>query len=69
MRAALHDGTVIVNVIEYDPEADYTPPEELTLVELADDSHAWIGWTVAGDSFAPPITEESPPIVEESGTE
>lgn len=58
MRAVLHDGTTVVNVIEYDPASDYEPGEDLTLVELEEDSVVGPGWVVAGDSFAPPALPE-----------
>lgn len=53
-RAALHDGTTVVNVIVVDPAADYTAPDELTLVELADDSPIGPRWRLRGGEFIPP---------------
>lgn len=54
MRAALHDGSTVVNVIEYDPEAEYEARPGLTLIELPDDSTVGPGWRVDGDSFTAP---------------
>lgn len=49
------DDGLIVNAIEYDGEADYTPPQGLALVERGD-SGAWIGWTYDAENgeFTPP---------------
>lgn len=50
MRAAVVDGDgLVVNVIEYDPEADYDPGEGLTVRELPDDSPVGIGHRRAGN--------------------
>lgn len=46
------DG-LIVNAIVWDGEADYTPPDGLSLVERGE-SEAWIGWTYDGETFTPP---------------
>lgn len=56
MRAALTDTDgQVVNVIVYDPDSDYTPPNGLTLDELADESPVGPGWTRNGDgTYAPP---------------
>jgi hypothetical protein len=53
------DDGLIVNAIVYDGEANYTPPEDLALVERGD-SGAWIGWTYNAETgeFTPP---EPPP--------
>lgn len=56
-RAALHDGTVVVNVIAYDPEQDYTPPEGLELDVLADDAPVGPGYRVTVDGYVAPLPE------------
>lgn len=58
MRAALHDGVTVVNVIEYDPQVEYTPPEGFDLVELDDTSGVGPGWRVTAAGLAPPSFED-----------
>lgn len=53
------DDGRIVNAIEYDGEADYTPPDGLALVERGE-SGAWMGWTYDGENFTPPPEPEEP---------
>lgn len=54
MRAALiNDDEVIVNVIEFDPELDYTPDAGIALVELTDE-RVGPGWRRRGGSFVAP---------------
>lgn len=52
MRAALHDGTVVVNVIVYDPASTYDPGD-LILDQLPDDSAVGPGWLVNPYRIAP----------------
>jgi hypothetical protein len=49
------DSGLIVNAIQYDGEAEYTPSEGLAFVERGD-SGAWIGWTYNAETgeFTPP---------------
>lgn len=56
MRAALIDGEAVVNVIEYDPDADYDPGEGIVLVELADEP-VGPGWRRRGGVFVEPPVE------------
>ena len=52
---------LVTNAIEYDGQANYTPPEGLALVERGE-SEAWIGWTYnpEAETFIAPseLTEE-----------
>lgn len=58
MRAALRDADgLVVNVIVYDPEADYEPPWGLTLDPLPDGSPVSIGWRHLDGEYTPPPTE------------
>ena len=62
MRAALHDGTEVVNVIEYDPDADWTVPDGLQLVTLDDGDLVGPGWACERDTFVPPERVEPPDV-------
>lgn len=57
MRAALHNDSEVVNVIEYDPDAAYEPPEGLTLDALRDGARVGPGWRVRGGEYLPPPVE------------
>lgn len=50
--ALVRDDGLVVNVIEYDPEADYTPPENHRMVDNPD-GEAEIGGTWDGVRFGP----------------
>lgn len=49
---------LVVNAIEYDGKAPYTPPDGLRLIQ-SNDPEAWIGWTYNDDTaeFTPPNDE------------
>lgn len=68
MRAALIQGDLVVNVIEYDPEAQFEPGEEIKLLELpplpadpgaisSDYYPVCPGWRYRNGTFRPPATE------------
>lgn len=60
MRYALvnADG-LVVNAIVWDGQADYTPADGLTLVEVPDGKSCGPGWTFDGiDWIAPPFIDE-----------
>lgn len=69
MRAALHDGQLVDNVIVLDEDSDYQPPEGLTLITLPDDSPVGPGWRHVAGEFTPPPREtlEAPAEVEAGG--
>ena len=52
MLAALISNETVVNVIEYDPNAEYVPDEGVDIVGL--DVFAGIGWTYRNGEFIPP---------------
>lgn len=56
MRAALVEDGVVTNIIEYDPEAEYDPGENIQVVEIGD-QHADLGWSYANNTFAAPPTK------------
>lgn len=62
MRKPLIDATnTVVNIIEIEPDAEYSPPDGLTMLD--EDPAAIIGGTYdpATDTFAPPPDPE--PVV------
>jgi hypothetical protein len=55
------DG-VITNVILWDGESEWTPPENATVVALEDGSSVSIGWTYDGSNFTAP-SPPPPPVL------
>jgi hypothetical protein len=56
----IDENNVCVNVIEYDGETDYTPPEGQTLIAYDGDAHiggTWDGTTVSNPN---PVTKPGP---------
>lgn len=54
MRHAIVKSGVVENVVEWDGETAWTPPEGTTLAPLGE-SPAGPGWTFDGSIFAPPV--------------
>lgn len=64
--ALLDNNNIIINVIVLTDESNYTPPEELTLIQIPADTAAGIGWTYTNGQFiAPPTPEPVPPTLEQ----
>jgi hypothetical protein len=59
MNYAYIEGGVVTNVIVWDGEDGWTPPEGVTMVELPNDSSVGIGFAYDGATFTPP----APPVV------
>lgn len=59
MKYAIIRGGVVENVVEWDGESPWTPPDGTTL-ELLGDSPAGPGWTFNGNTFTPPVVIPSP---------
>jgi hypothetical protein len=58
MRYALIKKNTVVNLIEYDGEDPYTPPDGDLLTRIPDDQPVDIGWTFDGKAFsAPPMID------------
>jgi len=53
MYALVQNGEV-VNMIVWDGESEWTPPEGLTAIPTPDGSPVAIGWSFDGTSFEPP---------------
>lgn len=51
---ALIENGVVVNVIVWNGEAEWAPPEGQQAVSIASGSGAAIGWTWDGSAFNPP---------------
>ncbi len=62
MRAVIIDTNtnLVINVIELDEDADYTPPTGQSL-QFSDE--AQIGWSWNGSVFTPPIEPPAPVVV------
>ena len=60
MRYALIDADgLVVNVIVWDGNAEYTAPDGLTLVQIPDDQPCGTGWTYDVTNWiAPPPVED-----------
>lgn len=54
MRAALIENSVVVNLIEYDPNAVYSPGDNTALVEVSSEVFVDIGSRFIGGEFLPP---------------
>ena len=50
-RWAVIEGDSIVNVVVWDGQSDWSPPEGMTLASLADHPHAGIGWDYVDGEF------------------
>lgn len=61
MRYALVNAEGLVeNAIVYDGEANYTPPDGLTLVEIPDGIGGGPGWTYDGTTWTAPPPPPDP---------
>ena len=57
--AAIDNGGLVVGIIIWDGEADYTPAGGITLVQVPDGVGAGPSWTYDGtDWIAPPVEDE-----------
>lgn len=62
MRYALITSGLVINVIEWDGETEWTTPEDCTLVQS---DTAGPGWTYEEGVFTPPSPPEDEPAPEE----
>lgn len=61
MRYAMIDTSgVVENVIVWDGETDYEPPEGMTLLSCVPEVS--IGWTYGNGAFTPPDVVEDEPL-------
>ena len=61
---AVIEGNAIVNVVEWDGAAPYTPPNGATLTPIsALPANAWVGWTLVGETWTPPAAPPPPTLL------
>lgn len=64
MKYAIIHAGLIENITEWDGESSWSPPEGRTLLPLADDAPASIGWAVKNNTvIVPPPPDPGPPPV------
>ena len=54
MKYAMVEKSLVLNVILWNGDNDWTPPAGITMVSLADDSLVAPGWTYDGKQFISP---------------
>lgn len=54
IQYALVENGIVVNVVLWDGESEWTPPTGQQAVTIPDGSEAAIGWTYDGTNFTPP---------------
>jgi len=57
MRHAIIKNGLVTNVVLWDKQTDWTPPEGAEVVALDDGTPAGPGWTYDGTTFTPPPPE------------